>query len=1536
MARKPLTINAGQIEQLPSGEPLDVGGWILPTSGGTENYVLTANVSGNAVWAETNTLDTLDSVADRGATTDQTLTAGGFTTSGTITDGTASLVGGSLTAVKLGTLVANGFVKTSVSDGTLSVDTATYLTAEADTLDSVADRGATTDQTLTAGGFTTSGTITDGTASLVGGSLTAVKLGTLVANGFVKTSGANGTLSVDTNTYLTAEADTLDSVADRGATTDQTLTAGGFTTAGTITDGTASLVGGSLTAVKLGTLITNGFIKTSGSNGTLSVDTATYLTTESDTLDTVSDRGSTTDQTLTAGGFITTGTVTVGAAADMVITVGSITSMSGAISFGNENLTTTGSVGIGTVPSDKLHVVDTRAVHGSAAFWIQQTGASPGTAYGAIIEKTGASQTNVGGSFSATGATNNYGLIVSAGNVGIGTTTPTDKLEVAGNISATTTIVGTNIPSPTIDDQILISTAAGIAGWSTAGVNQVMASDGSGEVAWENKPFGYVIPANSVQYEVYTGTGVGTAAWTKNLGGLTYLQVDSITINNAMIFSSTGAISFSDDNLSTTGTLGCGAATVTSLTDGTASLTGGSLTAVKLGTLVANGFVKTSASDGTLSVDTATYLTAEADTLDTVSDRGATTNQTLTAGGFTTTGTATAGNLQVDNININGAVITSDTGAISFGDENLSTTGSLAIGIATASEMLTVKASASGVAGGISLESTENANEIVQLFQGGVTGNEGYGGLFVNHGATTKVRLNAVGESYFDGGALRVGTLTINGGSITDSTNAISFGDENLSTTGTVVGSNIPSPIIDNQILISTAAGIANWSTAGANQVMASDGSGAVAWINKPFGYLIPANSAVNQIYAGTGAGTAAWTLTLAGLTSVTSGTITDGTASLTGGSLTAVKLGTLVANGFVKTSASDGTLSVDTATYLTAEADTLDTVSDRGATTNQTLTAGGFTTTGTATAGNLQVDNININGAVITSDTGAISFGDENLSTTGSLAIGIATASEMLTVKASASGVAGGISLESTENANEIVQLFQGGVTGNEGYGGLFVNHGATTKVRLNAVGESYFDGGALRVGTLTINGGSITDSTNAISFGDENLSTTGTVVGSNIPSPTASDKALVSTASGVASWYTTCLADVLKIETPSASGAERKFVLTATSGANFEIESAPWPLTLTANETIYVRTTGNDTTGDGSSVFPFLTLERTVGHIGGLYIGDYTVTVDIGEGVFTEAGTITFMHPFGSQVIFQGVSERISSLTTASISGTTSYGFNNLYYRDITMVLPVGKSVSVGDYIGFATASGGTNPNAVIGMHKVSVWVSGTRTATVQVAYRNGSETPSGTITCDVDLVKTVIAFSDRNGIRISGPYYGGAWRGLVIQGDWNGSNSSVYGIWSLNGAVVSVAGADTSGYACGIVGFKNAIYAQNNSLIFADYGYMSKHGQHVCMAQNGGILSLRTARISACNNYGIYAFNGSTVAANACKVVGTGNNSVTSYQGSFIDITSSFVGESNSTTSVYADRWSGIDGTGATVDDAISPSTDGNNDGSYVIGL
>src|SRR3989338_1932208 len=81
----------------------------------------------------------------------------------------------------------------------------------------------------------------------------------------------------DTNCTVTAQ------VPYTGATAALNLGSNNFTTTGTgtfgtITDGTASLTAGSLTGVKLGSLTSNGFVKTSGANGTLSIDTATYLT----------------------------------------------------------------------------------------------------------------------------------------------------------------------------------------------------------------------------------------------------------------------------------------------------------------------------------------------------------------------------------------------------------------------------------------------------------------------------------------------------------------------------------------------------------------------------------------------------------------------------------------------------------------------------------------------------------------------------------------------------------------------------------------------------------------------------------------------------------------------------------------------------------------------------------------------------------------------------------------------------------------------------------------------------------------------------------------------------------------------------------------------------------------------------------------------------------------------------------------------------------------------------------------------------------
>lgn len=86
--------------------------------------------------------------------------------------------------------------------------------------------------------------------------LSVAKLTNLTSNGFVKTSGGDGTLSIDTATYEVP----------------LTFSTGLTRTVNTVTVNTSQNI------ATLSNLTTNGFVKTSGGTGALSVDTTTYLT----------------------------------------------------------------------------------------------------------------------------------------------------------------------------------------------------------------------------------------------------------------------------------------------------------------------------------------------------------------------------------------------------------------------------------------------------------------------------------------------------------------------------------------------------------------------------------------------------------------------------------------------------------------------------------------------------------------------------------------------------------------------------------------------------------------------------------------------------------------------------------------------------------------------------------------------------------------------------------------------------------------------------------------------------------------------------------------------------------------------------------------------------------------------------------------------------------------------------------------------------------------------------------------------------------
>jgi hypothetical protein len=172
--------------------------------------------------------------------------------------------------------------------------------------------------------------------------------------------------------------------------------------------GNAATIIGTLNAT---TLVKNGgtssqFLKADGS-----VDSSTYLTTSA---------ASSTYLPL-AGGTLT------GALS------GTSATFSGDLTIDTNTLyvdSTNNRVGIGTTPSYKLHIIESttngRAVQGVAT-------ATSGTNYGAVLVAEGIGATkNIGLYASAEGATTNVAAVFDNGNVGIGTSSPSQKLQVTG------------------------------------------------------------------------------------------------------------------------------------------------------------------------------------------------------------------------------------------------------------------------------------------------------------------------------------------------------------------------------------------------------------------------------------------------------------------------------------------------------------------------------------------------------------------------------------------------------------------------------------------------------------------------------------------------------------------------------------------------------------------------------------------------------------------------------------------------------------------------------------------------------------------------------------------------------------------------------------------------------------------------------------------------------------------------------------------------------------------------------------------------
>ena len=220
-----------------------------------------------------------------------------------------------------------------------------------------------------------------------------------------------------------------------------------------------------------------------------------------------------------------------------------------------------------------------------------------------------------------------------------------------------------------------------------------------------------------------TGTFGGTFSFSGAQTFVTGSTFATLTFANGSITDSSGAISFGNENLTTTGTLAAGDDSVI----GNLTLTDGSITD----------------SSGAISFG----------------NENLTTTGTLTAGSGTTLG----------NLTFADGSITDSSGAISFGNENLTTTGtSFAI------------------------------NSTLTVANGSITDSSGAISFGNENVSTTGTIARATGST--------IGNLTLANGSITDSSGAISFGNENLTTTATSMAINSTLTVANGSITDSTGA----------------------------------------------------------------------------------------------------------------------------------------------------------------------------------------------------------------------------------------------------------------------------------------------------------------------------------------------------------------------------------------------------------------------------------------------------------------------------------------------------------------------------------------------------------------------------------------------------------------------------------------------------------------------------------------------------------------------------------------------------------
>ena len=275
-----------------------------------------------------------------------------------------------------------------------------------------------------------------------------------------------------------------------------------------------------------------------------------------------------------------------------------------------------------------------------------------------------------------------------------------------------------------------------------------------------------------------------------------------------------------------------------------------------------------------------------------------------------------------------------------------------------------------------------------------------------------------------------------------------------------------------------------------------------------------------------------------------------------------------------------------------------------------------------------------------------------------------------------------------------------------------------------------------------------------------------------------------------------------------------------------------------INANTTLYIATTGNDTTGDGSNGNPWATIAKALSYLGNYWIpSTVTVAICVKDGTYSQSSTIVPTHPCGSQIQIVGQNYYAKSITSVqSTSGSAGA------YSIVVNINSV-ANIAVNDYITIQEATGGTYPRMMVGVHKITNVDAGNSRITFLSCNRS-TLLPSGAVTASVNILKTIISCTTCHGIQVNANKLGWV-NTIVFVGD---GTAGYMGYYAMGG------GSITFGNLACASHFSDGFYCEFGGSLIAGNTYSSGN-TNLGYGAVGGVLNIATITASGNAGTGVY---------------------------------------------------------------------------------